>query len=109
MFPDYDPENPTRNEVDVAIAAHGGSVVELRRDENGRMRVEHGSEYNRRITGSTPMRISGPAAGHDWMKTGADPSGTMVYGTLNNCAGGITLGYDPDCGRKFPLVFQPRR
>ena len=90
MFVDYDPENPTQNEVDVAIAAHGGSIVELRRDADGRMRVEPGSEYNRRITGTTPMRISGPAAGHEWLKTGTDPSGTMVNGTLNNCAGGIT-------------------
>jgi len=72
-----------------AQAAHGVSVVEVALEE-GRWRTVLPSPWARRITASTPMAISGPAAGHALMQTVADPSGRRVLGTLNNCGSGIT-------------------
>ncbi|MBB3060132.1 PhoX family protein [Microbulbifer rhizosphaerae] len=80
----------TEELVDIELAAHGGTVIELKR-EGGRWRVVTDGQYNRRITGGdTEMEIAGPAAGHYRMKTSADPAGVVCIGTLNNCAGGIT-------------------
>ena len=81
----------TNELIDVEIAAQGGSIIEIARGDTGRWSVIQDSPFNRRISAlSTPVTISGPAAGHDRMKTSADPSGTRVIGTINNCAGGIT-------------------
>ncbi|MBL0405340.1 PhoX family phosphatase [Microvirga aerilata] len=79
----------TKELVDIEIAAHGGAVVEIRR-VNGQWQVVKDSRYNRRITAATPMDITGPAAGHDRMKTSADATGRKVNGMINNCAGGVT-------------------
>ena len=89
MFPDYVPGSPTREQVDVELAAHGLSVVEVVREGRSRWTPRAG-RLNRRITAETPMAITGPAAGHDWMKSSYDPTGTVVRGMLNNCGGGIT-------------------
>lgn len=95
MYRDYPAGDPdafyTREIVEISMAAHGGTIVEVARSEDGRWRTVTDSPYNRRITPlSTAMGISGPAAGHDRMKTNEDPTGTVVMGTFNNCAGGIT-------------------
>ena len=76
-------------QVEVEMAAHGGSVIEVAREATI-WRVVPDSKYARRITGATPMGISGPAAGHDKLKTSVDPTGKKVLGMLNNCAGGST-------------------
>ncbi|MCO6051085.1 PhoX family phosphatase [Mesorhizobium sp. RP14(2022)] len=78
-----------RHRVDIEMAAHGGTIVEIVR-ENGKWRANREGKLNRRITANTEMRISGPAAGHDRLKTHADATGTKVFGTINNCAGGVT-------------------
>jgi secreted PhoX family phosphatase len=75
--------------AEIEKAAHGGAVIEIKK-ENGAWTVVKDSKYARRITMSTPMEITGPAAGHARMKTSADPTGTRVLGMLNNCAGGMT-------------------
>lgn len=83
------PESLTRAHCETEIAAHGGSIVEIVR-QGGRWSAAVPSRYNRRLTGETPMRVAGPAAGHSRMRTKADPHGLTVAGTINNCAGGIT-------------------
>jgi secreted PhoX family phosphatase len=75
----------------IAMAAHGLSVVELRRRSAGEAwEYESRSHLNRRITVGTEFRFDGPAAGSALLRTAADPSGTRPVGTLNNCAGGTT-------------------
>ncbi|MFC4005314.1 PhoX family protein [Prauserella oleivorans] len=91
MFPagTYDPENPTEEQVRIAWAAHGLSVVQAERERSGGLKVVP-SRYNRRITMDTEFEVRGPAAGSKYLKTSADPSGRVVRGTQNNCAGGVT-------------------
>ncbi|MGW1345642.1 PhoX family protein [Kribbella sp. NPDC002412] len=77
----------------IALAAHGMSVVEVERvGHTGEWRVvSHGRRhYNRRLTGTTPMEFTGPAAGSPLLRTAADPRGLRVLGSLNNCSGGLT-------------------
>lgn len=62
--------------------AHGVSVVHIRL-ENGKWQAVLDSKYNRSINAlDTEMVVVGPAAGNDAMKTKADPTGMVVYGTL---------------------------
>ncbi|MDE4099075.1 PhoX family protein [Phaeobacter gallaeciensis] len=84
-------EGMTKELIDIEMAAHGGTVVEIAKGADGKWAVVRDGKMNRRITPlNTEMTIDGPAAGHDRMKTNADPSGMSVIGTLNNCAGGMT-------------------
>lgn len=80
----------TFDKVRKGLAGHGISVMEVRRQRNGQWTYVKGSRYNRRITGYTPIEVTGPARGADALKTAADPTGTEVLGTLNNCANGQT-------------------
>src|SRR5918995_537615 len=60
MFAGYDAANPTREQVDVALAAHGGTVLEIRKSEKG-WEVVAGSRFNQRITAETEIEITGLA------------------------------------------------
>jgi secreted PhoX family phosphatase len=92
-----------------ALAAHGVSIIEIKRsrgnghhDEDDNDESLNGnrpprewcvvrpSRFGRRITGMTPIKIVGPAAGDPRLRTSADPTGRLVLGTLNNCAMGFT-------------------
>ena len=88
MFPKYNADAPTREQFDVEIAALGLSVVEVERTPQGLRPVM--GRYNRRITADTPMTLTGPGAGTEFVKTPADPTGRTVAGTFANCAGGVT-------------------
>jgi secreted PhoX family phosphatase len=80
-------QRPT-DEVRKEIAAHGVSVVEVKKHK-GTWEVVRG-KYNRRVTAGTPMEICGPARGSDLLKTKYSPKGTRTRGTINNCANGYT-------------------
>ena len=72
------------------MMAHGGAVIEIQQGERRAGAWSPDSQYARRITLDDRDEVSGPAAGHERLKTSADPTGTKVLGTLNNCAGGKT-------------------
>ncbi len=87
MFPNYDPNTSDieklKTWVDVELQAHGASVVELERaDDKSPWKMKIGPR-NRRITATTPMRLSGPAANDSRVRG-------PVLGMLNNCSGGVT-------------------
>lgn len=88
-FANYATVPMTLDMVRAQQAAHGVSMVEVWK-KNGEFKPKRPSAFNRRITGNTLCKISGPAAGHPLMKTAADPSGRKVLGTLNNCSHGHT-------------------
>ncbi|OLF04263.1 phosphatase [Actinophytocola xinjiangensis] len=90
MFLGWDADDPTREQFEIGLAAHGLSVVALDQDRRGRLAVRLDRHYNRRITMNTPFDVRGPAAGSDLLTTSADPDGVVVLGTMNNCSGGLT-------------------
>lgn len=58
-------------EVNKEKAAHGVSVVEVRKNSSGDWELVLDSQYNRRITGSMEMELTGIVAGTDLVKTAA--------------------------------------
>lgn len=93
MFPGLTDEDFREKLSDAQIrtimAATGVSIVEVKKNGASWEVVKDGV-YNRRIHMGTEMAISGPAAGDDRLKTKADPTGAVVFGTISNCNGGIT-------------------
>ncbi|MBM9476680.1 PhoX family phosphatase [Nakamurella flavida] len=88
MFP---PTVDTVTAKKIAKAAHGMSVVGLKRSTYGTpWTYDPAGRKNRRITADTPFTLTGPAAGCELLRTTADPAGRTVLGTFGNCSGGTT-------------------
>jgi secreted PhoX family phosphatase len=86
---DHKGEAMTADDVLKAQAALGITIVEIYK-KDGQWTLDQNGKTNRRITANTEMQLTGPAAGHDLLKTQADPTGKKVLGTFNNCANGET-------------------
>ncbi|MCC7428604.1 MAG: DUF839 domain-containing protein [Alphaproteobacteria bacterium] len=89
MFDLSDGGTGLRERIGAEIAAHGASVLDLvwRGD---RWIVVEGGFRSRRITGASPCRLTGPAAGHAAMRTAADAEGVAPVGLLAVAAGCAT-------------------
>ncbi|MBO6519329.1 MAG: PhoX family phosphatase [Rhodospirillales bacterium] len=95
----------TDADVIKGIEAVGVSVVEIKKAAKG-WEIDVDAPMNRRVTGGTRMRLSGPAAGHALLKTAEDPAGETVIGTFANCGAGRTpWGTYLTCEENFDLYF----
>ena len=110
QFGDWDLGTRPELEVLKEINHHGVSVVEIVKTPQG-WRIQQDSPLNRRITAQTPVRISGPRAHIDairsFMVTRWDTAGAMARGTLNNCGHGKTpWGTYLGCEENWAYYFQ---
>jgi secreted PhoX family phosphatase len=110
QFGDWDLGVRPELEVLKEINQHGISIVEIVKTPEG-WRIERNSPLNRRVTAQTPMRISGPRAQIDqirsFMVTRWDTAGSMARGTLNNCGHGKTpWGTYLGCEENWAFYFQ---
>lgn len=78
------------DEVTLLKNLQGVTVMEVA-DNGAGYAVVVDSPLNRRITHETEIMLAGPLAGHDLVRTNADPEGKTVKGTMNNCGSGRTL------------------
>ncbi|RJS93229.1 PhoX family phosphatase [Salinisphaera sp. Q1T1-3] len=102
---DNDGRRPV-DEVRTEINAHGVTLVRLRKDDDAHWAPVMDANYNRRITGHTPCRLSGPVAGSPYVVTAYSNGGTATRGTMNNCACGYTpWGTYLTCEENWPNLF----
>jgi uncharacterized protein len=83
------PDDVGREKVAKALAGHGVTVVEVKRQRDGTWAHKVGGRRNRRITAATPVAYSGPVgADHPMLQSTVTPE---PLGTINNCS----MGYTP--------------
>lgn len=98
--------NRPANEVRTEINAHGVTIVKLSKDSDNIWSADTGSRYNFRYTSATPIELSGPVRGSDYVVTAYSPNGTRTRGTNNNCGNGFTpWGTYLTCEENWPNVF----
>jgi secreted PhoX family phosphatase len=78
------------SETDIEVDCHGVSINEVAKDTAGLFQAVTTSSFNRRVTGSTEIQLSGPARGNALFVTRFSPDGTKTRGTMNNCGNGKT-------------------
>ncbi|SFH95142.1 PhoX family protein [Modicisalibacter xianhensis] len=94
------------DEVRTEINAHGVTIVRVQKQLDGTWTHIPNSPYNRRFTSATPMELSGPVAGSQYVVTAYSTDGTKTRGTNNNCASGYTpWGTYLTCEENWPEVF----
>ncbi len=90
FWSDYtDPEGQTKKTTEQIArekAGVGGSIFRVRK-EGSSWRFVEDDEHNRRIDATTPMGVTGPAAGSAEMQMEGK---SEVIGTFANCSGGVT-------------------
>jgi len=74
----------TPEQIAIERTSVGGSIMRVRRERNGSWSFVQDS-MNRRVTGFTPARLTGPVAGSAFAKGAVD-----VQGSVGNCSGGMT-------------------
>ena len=74
----------TERDIRTERMAVGGSVMRVRKAADGRWGFAQ-DPRNRRMTGLTPCRLTGPVAG-----SAATNWATEVIGSVGNCSGGVT-------------------
>ncbi|WP_030540778.1 PhoX family phosphatase [Sphingobium sp. DC-2] len=77
----YDAATASADQKALALSAVGISVVEVAKGTDGKWAVKAGSRYNKRYTGNSSYKASGPASGL---------LSNTIKGMLNNCSSGRT-------------------
>lgn len=90
IFQHYEERRPQSiDDIVKTQQAVGVSIVEVQATKEG-WQVVKDSKFNRRVSAKTPMEITGPARGHELLKTTQDPQGIQSFGTWANCGSGKT-------------------